>query len=405
MDLLRQVGIENFDSYCLKGRLFEREDDFIVQEIEENGEILKVEREEQSKPLTEKNDYITFTLVKRGMSTPEAIKILSRNLHISVKRIAYNGNKDKRALTSQRVSIFKLEAERLSIESERVFIRDIEYSNQPCKIGRLYGNHFTVHIKDFDSNGVEINEIGENLKKGIPNFYGPQRFGSASLNIEVSKSILNNDLKAAFYSLVLKERNESQLNGDKRGELRKVFEGYLSDGIVDREKANELLKFLPGFMYFERESLSYLIEHKNDYAGAIRLMPKYIRLMILQSFQYYIFNRTVSELLKKGEIRRIENIPTIGYDMKLDDSETAGIIRNLMKEEGIEDPEKLKLKSMPEASLKSFMHPAYFVPENFGISIDGKDANIVFDLKKGSYATILLLKLFSENLLYSHGNS
>ncbi len=339
--------------------------------------------------------------MKRGLSTPEAIKTLVRNLHINVKRIAYNGNKDKRALTSQKISIFKFDAERLNIGSDRLFCRDIFYQNNPCKIGKLYGNHFTVNVNDFDSAGVNMDKIKASVEEGIPNFYGPQRFGSSSLNIEVSKSVFAGDFKSAFHSLVLKERTESQLNSGKRNDLRNLFEPYLDGGNVDEEKAVGYLSSLPNFMYFERESLSYLLKHKNDYAGAIRLMPKYIRLMIMQSFQYYVFNRTLSELLKSKRISEIKKeLPTIGYDMKISEDETDQITFRILKQEGIENPEQLKLKSMPEASLKSFLHPSFFVPENFEILQEGGNAVIKFDLKKGSYATILLLKLFGEQSIF-----
>ena len=401
MDHLKQIGIENFDSYDLKGRLFEREEDFIVQEIEESGDTLKIERDLNQETIGEKQDYLTFTLVKRGLSTPEAIKTLARNLHINVKRIAYNGNKDKRALTSQKISIFKFDAERLNIDSDRFFCRDISYQNNPCKIGKLYGNHFTVNVNDFDSAGVNVDKIKASVEEGIPNFYGPQRFGSSSLNIEVSKSVFAGDFKSAFHSLVLKERTESQLNSGKRNDLRNLFEPYLDGGNIDKEKTGEYLNSLPNFMYFERESLSYLLEHKNDYAGAMRLMPKYIRLMIMQSFQYYVFNKTLSELLKSKSINEIKKeLPTIGYDMEISESETDQITLGILKQEGIENMEQLKLKSMPEVSLKTFLHPSFFIPENFEILQTGGNAMIKFDLKKGSYATILLLKLFGEKSIF-----
>ena len=393
---LEQIGILNFKSYSLKGKLFEREEDFKVQEIEEDGTVLNLEREEKREVTEEKKDYLLFTLVKRGISTPEAIKLIARNLHISFKRIAYNGNKDKRALTSQRISIFKFDAENLSIDSERMFFRDLTYSNDPCKIGKLYGNHFTVIVKEFDASGDELNKITQDINKGVPNFYGPQRFGSASLNIETSKSILIGDFKSAFYTLVLKERNESEINRERRAALRSVFSGYLENGNVNKEDAEKALSALPYFMYFERDSLSYLMQHKNDYAGAIRLLPKYLRLMVLQSFQYYVFNKTLSIILKDTPIEKLEKeISTIGYDMDTESIE-AKIAIGILKEEGIEDIKKLKLSSMPEASLKSFKHPSYFIPEGFNIGLNGNDAIISFNLKKGSYATILLLKLFGN---------
>ena len=393
---LEQIGILDFQSYSLEGKLFEREEDFKVQEIEEDGTVLKLEREEKKETLGEKKDYLLFTLVKRGISTPEAIKSIARTLHVSFKRIAYNGNKDKRALTSQRISIFKLDAEKLNLDSERLYCRDVTYSNESCKIGKLYGNHFTVLVKEFDASGKDLDEIMQDIKKGVPNFYGPQRFGSASLNIETSKSILIGDFKSAFYTLALKDRNESEINREKRAALKSVFSDYLENGTINKEEAEKVLSSLPYFMYFEKESLSYLMQHKNDYAGAIRLLPKYLRLMVLQSFQYYVFNKTLSIMLKDTPIEKLENeISTIGYDMDTESME-AKIAIEILKEEGIEDINKLKLNSMPEASLKSFKHPSYFIPECFNIELNGSDAIISFDLKKGSYATILLLKLFGN---------
>jgi tRNA pseudouridine13 synthase len=392
MDNLENIGIKYFDIFNLSGKLFEREEDFIVQEIEENGEILSVEKTDENIP-KDKKDFLTFTLVKRGVSTPEAVKSLSKNLHISFKRIAYNGNKDKRALTSQKMSIFKFDAENLKFSTDRIFIRDLAYSNDPCKIGKLYGNHFTVKVRDFNDNNKDLDKLKEEIIKGIPNFYGPQRFGSSSLNIEVSKSILKKDFKTAFFLLVLKERAESKLNADKRKKLRETIN--LDDtNNLDREKIKEVLVSLPGFMYFERESIAYLLEHKNDYAGAIRLMPKYSRLIILQAFQYYVFNQTLSELLKEGYDEIPGDIPTIGYDMLLDEKfET--IINGILEREGI-GRDMFKISSMPEASLKSFKHPSMFFPEDFSIKEEGSDAIITFNLKKGSYATILLIKLFVE---------
>ncbi len=398
---LEQIGILNFQSYNLKGKLFEREEDFKVQEIEEDGTVLKLEREEKSEIPKEKKDYLLFTLVKRGISTPEAIKLIARTLHISFKRIAYNGNKDKRALTSQRMSIFKFDAEKLSIENERMFFRDIAYSNDPCKIGKLYGNHFTVTVKKLENSVQQLQEIPEDIVKGIPNFYGPQRFGASSLNIEISRDIIKRDFKSAFYSLVLKERAESALNQQKRAELRDLFSQYIEGKEIDLEKAREMLSSLPGFMYFERDSLQYLLQHKNDYIGAIRMMPKYIRLLIIQAYQYYIFNRTLSRLLEDKKVNELEsNIPTVGYDMQSNDNAVGKAIKEILEQEGIDNKEVFKISSMPEASLKSFLHPSFFIPENFKISRKEENAEISFDLKKGSYATILLMKLFGVENVY-----
>ena len=396
---LEQIGIENFHSYNIKGSLFEREEDFKVQEIEEDGSILGLEKEEEKKPLNEKKDYLSFTLVKRGISTPEAVKILSRNMHISFKRIAYNGNKDKRALTSQRITIFKLDPERLNINSERMFARDVAYSNEPCKIGKLYGNSFTVFVRNFDST-VDIESIPKEISK-LPNFYGPQRFGASSLNIEISRHILKQEFKEAFKTMVLNERTESKAAAESRVLLREAFSDYLEGRRIDKTSTEEVLSKLPHSLYFERESLKYLLQHKNDYIGAIRTMPKYARLLILQSMQYFIFNKTLSRAIERYGMENLpKEIPVVGFSIELGSDNISQIIKEVMSEEGINDLKILKIESMPEASLKVFQRPSILEVENFSIERNEENAIIKFDLKKGSYATVVLLKLFG-NLSYN----
>ena len=394
---LEKIGIENFSTYNLKGNLFEREEDFIVQEIEEDGTVLKIEREEKKEISSEKKDYLSFTLVKRGISTPEAVKIISRKLNISFKRIAYNGNKDKRALTSQRMTIFKLDAERLNINIEKMFVRDVTYSEEPCKIGKLYGNSFTIIVKNFDTE-ADINRIIREISK-LPNFYGPQRFGASSLNIDISKHIINREFKEAFIKMVLDERAESKSSAESRKSLREFFPPYLDGKSIDKNKAEELLSALPHSLYFERESLKYLLEHKNDYIGAIRTMPKYARLLILQSIQYFIFNKTLSRAIERYGIENIPaEIPAVGFSMQIGADNISEIIKEVMEEEGINDLNMFKIESMPEASLKTFNRQAIIEVENFSIQREGENARIRFNLKKGSYATIPLLKLFGNKI-------
>ncbi|MCW1294726.1 MAG: tRNA pseudouridine(13) synthase TruD [Candidatus Parvarchaeota archaeon] len=396
---LEQIGIENFHSYNIKGSLFEREEDFKVQEIEEDGAVLKLEREEEKQILNEKKDYLSFTLVKRGISTPEAVKILSRNLHISFKRIAYNGNKDKRALTSQRITIFKLDAEKLKINSERMFVRDIAYSGEPCKIGKLYGNSFTVFVRNFDST-VDIGSIPKEISK-LPNFYGPQRFGASSLNIEISRHIIKREFREAFMTMVFNERSESKAAAEARILLRETFLPYLEGKEIDKSTAEEVLSRLPHSLYFESESLKYLLQHKNDYIGAIRTMPKYARLLILQSMQYLIFNKTLSRAIERYGIESLpKEIPVVGFSMELGSDNISQIVKEVMEEEGINDLKMLKIESMPEASLKVFQRQSILDVENFSIERKDENAIIKFNLKKGSYATVVLLKLFG-NLSYN----
>jgi len=79
------------DTPGIKGELKEQVKDFMVTEManHETGE----------------GDHLIVKLRKQNMTTMEVIDKLSSMLHISKDRIGYAGNKDKRAVTEQHISI------------------------------------------------------------------------------------------------------------------------------------------------------------------------------------------------------------------------------------------------------------------------------------------------------------
>ncbi len=394
LNMLEKIGISGLKTkdYGFKGELFTKEEDFIVQEIEDGGQILSIDTISHDS-LEDQKDFLTFTLVKKGLSTQEAVKQISRANHLNIKRIAANGNKDKNAITAQRISIFRAKPEAIKKEYQRMFLKDFVFSEKPCRIGALYGNRFTVIARNFEGSDEKLEEAKNDLTKGIQNFYGPQRFGSSALNIDVSRAIIARDFKKAVYLLCLEDRIESENSKQARLMLKNIFSKFiLDDAEIDMKAAESALQGIPYFMFSEKEILSALIKNRHDYVGALRLMPKYFRLLILQSYQSYLFNRVLSSFESVEEIP--ESIPAIGYDMHIGESKAYEIIRRVMEQEGIESLDQLKIAQIPEASLKTFEREGLIKPEALEFKRDGKDLIISFSLRKGSYATVLLMKIF-----------
>ena len=376
----------NFD-----GKLFRYKEDFIVQEIELDGTVLSTDREQYQTQLPkEKKDFLTATLVKEGLSTHEALGLLSRENHLSITRLGYLGNKDRNAITSQRISIFKVTPERIKTSYQKMFLRDLAYGESACKIGALKGNHFTIRIRDF--NGFErLGDFVEEIKKGIPNFYGPQHFGASALNIKISESIIKRDFKDAVLKFIFDEREESEKFAESRLKLKDVFWEWLGDAAeIDRSSAEETLSSVPGFLRAEKNMLFHLLENKHDYIGALRIVPKFLRLLILQAFQSYNFNLLVSELMAGGELP--DELPTIGYNIQR--TKYGDLAMSIAGRSGVGDPSILEIKEMPEVSLKSFNRPARIYPKNLGYKMDGNDLMLSFELDKGAYATVLLFEMF-----------
>jgi len=99
--------------------------------------------------------------------TLQAVSLISRHLRISPKRIGYCGTKDKKAITTQLISFFKIEPSQ---------------SGDGLRLGDLSGNRFKIVIREVDEQNNEIIESGiDSLKRnGFINYFGLQRFGTCT---------------------------------------------------------------------------------------------------------------------------------------------------------------------------------------------------------------------------------
>ncbi|MFW9841895.1 MAG: tRNA pseudouridine(13) synthase TruD, partial [Candidatus Thorarchaeota archaeon] len=183
--LEHSLGMELYstDSPGIGGRLKERFEDFIVQEITSDQEILSLE-EWPEKPITqsidgERSRFLTFTVQKMGLATMDVATILASSLKISRNYVTYAGLKDKRAVTVQSMSVPARTAEMLAtLDLSRIAIRDIRYTRQPIQIGDLWGNRFSIHLKDITVDSETALALTKELSRtSLLNYFGVQRFG------------------------------------------------------------------------------------------------------------------------------------------------------------------------------------------------------------------------------------
>ena len=111
--------------------------------------------------------YIHFTMQKTNRDTQDALSHLSRMLRVSAKDLSVAGTKDKRAVTTQRVSLKRngksvedvwdlangqkgrrTLQEALSQRGERgVRIADLNYRKASLELGMLKGNVFVITLR------------------------------------------------------------------------------------------------------------------------------------------------------------------------------------------------------------------------------------------------------------------
>jgi len=335
--------------FCLGGEIKVYPEDFVVEEVW-GDRVFTVDfslfsriRDRFSTFTQGGREYLHFTLVKREWTTIKALQYMARRLHISLKRFGFSGMKDKRAVTAQRVSVWRVEAAKLMrLRLKDVWVKDLDYSDERITLGNASGNRFTVTIRNIPHGERQIRRILEEFRAvaqegRIPNFFGPQRLGRKGENVAIGRAIVDGDLKLATDIL-----------------LQKV-QPYLEEGAVEN---------LPDVFWIEKRVLRHLRSHPNDHAGALRRIPKKLLRVFTHSVQSQAFNETLKEAILNGDV-----------------------------------PEMLEVKGfhvnkMPELSTHSFQRRSYLDVRDFSVlRVDNGLAKIRFTLGKGGYATTLLSHL------------
>ncbi|NYZ80078.1 tRNA pseudouridine(13) synthase TruD [Candidatus Micrarchaeota archaeon] len=344
-------------------------EDFIVEEIMPNGETIGV-NDEFSFDEKSRGNELVCVLVKRNWDTHLAIREIANRLHGSPKRVGFAGMKDKAALTAQRISISGAKKE----DVERILIKDIKliplyYSSERVKLGDLNGNSFTIKV------------YAKKMKKAarVPNYFGEQRFGTTRpITHLVGREIIRENPERAvkiYLAKVFKGEKDETKEARKR-----LAKGY------DFKKA---LDYFPRHLKFERTMIAHLAEYPGDYIGALRVLPKFLKLMFVHAYQSYLFNKYLDKVINKK--KKYEDGPLFGYDTKLTTKEE----QEILDDEGVSLSEFL-VDCMPEMSSPGMKRALFIEPKDFKVLEHKKDYYMLrFSLPKGAYATTVIEHLFS----------
>ena len=425
---------ENFFSTSCKGiggQIKRRYTDFVVEEILENGRVCEVKRfVKEENPFEERThsgeethleerldlskmppgmDQLYLDLEKINKDTNFVIRVVSRFLQCSKKRVGYAGMKDKRAVTCQRISLFKPNLERLALfEGRGIELRNPEWSDKRIELGMLKGNRFTVTVRDVELPEEElrkrIEDCFKQMKKGIANYFGEQRFGGIrQITHLVGKEFVNEDFKNGvmlYLTHTVEGEEEEVRNARKR--------------LAETNDFKEASKLFPVKFRYERAMIHHLCKYPNDFVGAFANLPKQLRYLFTHAYQSHLFNRVIEERFKegiglksvKGDILTGDNpsAPLFGFESKLASGKPGEIERKILEEDGLK-LEDFRVKKMAEISSKGARKSIVLKPEKTKLlSIEddeffpGKKAcTISFELSKGNYATTVLRELMKED--------
>ncbi len=147
-----------------------------------------------------KGDHVFVRFRKRDMTTDAAVRAIAGALGTSARDAGVAGMKDKRAVTTQTISVFpprgttaeELAAKAGALAIAGVEVLDVKRHEHKLKTGHLRGNAFVIRVRGVPADRVEemLASFSRLAGAGVPNAFGAQRFGRDGDNAERARAIL-----------------------------------------------------------------------------------------------------------------------------------------------------------------------------------------------------------------------
>jgi len=268
---------------------------YLTADLPGVGGKLRVELEDfevEEIPLygpTGEGPHTLFQIEKRGLSTMRAIQRLARALNMPPRLFGCAGLKDARAVTRQTLSVEGVSPEALlAVEIPDVRVLWAERHRNRLKIGHLRGNRFAIRVREVGSEALDTARriLAELERRGVPNGFGHQRFGSRQNTHLLGRCLVRRDA-AGFWRALL---------GSPRPADPKTFRQ--ARALFDAGDWTGALQAWPERGSDEYRALAALAAQRDE-TKALRHIPIALTRLYVAAYQSYLFNLLLAERLQQ----------------------------------------------------------------------------------------------------------
>jgi len=248
--------------------------------------------------------YVVHRLHKVKLSTTEALAMIARECDVDRSELAYAGLKDRQAVTDQFVSVPR---RRLELQMPNLRLQPVGTTDRPITSRQSRGNAFIIVVRDLPATQAALlrRNMPSLVKTGFPNYFDDQRFGGVRHGQGFPmRSVLLGDFERALQQLIA-EPSPVAITGDVK--LKRTLQLRWGDW-------QTCARIARGPSY--GRLFEHLLARPDDFRGALESVPLRQRVIHAFAYQSLLWNRAVSRLLRGGVLsaQRLR-IATIAGDL------------------------------------------------------------------------------------------
>ncbi len=413
-----------------KARLKVSEADFIVEEVT-RGENFQCTISPNSDlpsdfvtPDSTNCRYVAVTLVKRRMTTFDAIYQVAKELGTTPQKITYGGLKDRYAVTAQRIvvegvsSVLVARACRTCRLDTGVgyFIKDPVPVAGPLFKGGLVANRFTIKVTIPGMTAGQIEEYVtpylkrlSNCHNLIVNAYGRQRMGRRQNLHQIGHTLLSKGSEACIKRFLLETSPlESSFVGQIRSKLKQLWDKAEASQTGKKsvaelawpyfEEMRDILEpvaskaNLPIELQIVKATLKY-----RDFNEVVRHLYDEFSLFV-GAYQSALFNQGLLALVAKNPVPVADSRNRLpGIPLFVNNNQDRNFYRyhkiDAIPDTIDQDMAEIFINSHRKEK-KTYWRQAFIEVENLRHKATDGAWNVSFKLRSGAYATTFLGLIF-----------
>lgn len=235
-------------------------------------------------------EHCYLTIEKRGMTTLEAIRRIAQALKVPEREIGYAGLKDSVGVTRQTISVQRVSPEKSrALELDGIRILSASLHANKLKLGHLKGNRFRIAVRGVSESASEnVPEILDLLqRRGVPNYFGPQRYGAQGNSHLIGAAILRRDWQAAADHLI--------------GEPDALWDEEWRAAIIAYHQGDPVraLQLFPRHCRSERDLLQRLVDRPGAFEKAFTAIHPRLKKLYLSAYQSYLYDQVVAQRIQQ----------------------------------------------------------------------------------------------------------